>query len=79
VNTTKFELRSQNAGGKLTLPSAFFLPALAAGAWINYVTSHITTIGEIERVTGIDFLPGVTGVKRTQMENFRAPALWPKE
>ena len=48
-------------------------------AWINYVTSHITTIGEIERVTGIDFLPGVTGAKRTQMENFRAPALWPKE
>jgi len=48
-------------------------------AWINYVTSHITTIGEIERVTGIDFLPGVTGTKRTAMENFKAPVLWPKE
>jgi hypothetical protein len=24
-------------------------------AWITYVTRHITTIGEIERVTGIDF------------------------
>lgn len=43
------------------------------------MSAHITTIGEIERVTGIDFLPGVTGSKRTQMENFKAAALWPKE
>jgi len=48
-------------------------------AWIAYVTSHITTIGEIERVTGIDFLPRVGGAKRTAMENFKAPALWAKE
>jgi hypothetical protein len=40
---------------------------------------HLTTIGEIQRVTGIDFLPGVTGTKRTDMEKLRAPALWPKE
>jgi hypothetical protein len=40
---------------------------------------HLTTIGEIERVTGIDSLPGVAGTKRTAMENFKAPALWPKE
>jgi hypothetical protein len=48
-------------------------------AWINYVTSHITTIGEIQRVTGIDFVPGVTGAKRIAMENFKAPTRWPKE
>jgi len=48
-------------------------------AWITYVTDHITTIGEIERVTGIDFLPGLSATKRAAMENFKAPALWPKE
>jgi hypothetical protein len=39
----------------------------------------LTTIGEIERVNGIDFRPGVTGSKRTALENFKASALWPKE
>ena len=48
-------------------------------AWICYVTTNITTIAEIGRVTGIDFLPGVTGTKRTALENFKALALWPKE
>ncbi len=44
-------------------------------AWIDYMTAHITTIGEIERMTGIDFLPGVTSVKRTALENFKAMTL----
>jgi hypothetical protein len=35
--------------------------------------SHITTIGEIEKVIGIDFLPGVTGAKRAAMENSKQP------
>ena len=48
-------------------------------AWIDYMTAHITTIGEIQRVTGVDFLPGVTGSKRTALENFKAPTLWAKE
>jgi endonuclease G, mitochondrial len=47
-------------------------------AWVRYVTTNITTIGEIERITGIDFLPGLNGTKRTAAANFRAPALWPQ-
>jgi hypothetical protein len=47
-------------------------------AWVRHVTTNITTIGEIERITGIDFLPGLTGTKRTAAASFRAPALWPK-
>ena len=64
-------------------PSPSFLPRDNAkhtgDAWIDYMTDHITTIGEIQRVTGIDFLPGVTGSKRTAMENFKPSTLWPKE
>jgi hypothetical protein len=30
-------------------------------------------------VTGIDFLPGMTGAKRTALQNFKAAALWSKE
>lgn len=48
-------------------------------AWITYVTSHITTIAEIEKVTGINFLPNVSASKRAEMESFKAPALWAKE
>jgi DNA/RNA endonuclease G (NUC1) len=48
-------------------------------AWVTYITQHITTIGEIERVTGINFLPGLSASKRAATENFQAPALWPKE
>jgi hypothetical protein len=40
---------------------------------------HITTIGEIQRRTGIDFLPGLAGTKRAEIENFKAPSLWPKD
>jgi endonuclease G len=48
-------------------------------AWVTYVTDHITTIGEIEQVSGVNFLPGLSASKRAAMESFRAPALWPKE
>lgn len=48
-------------------------------AWVTYITAHITSIGEIERVTGINFLPGLSASKRAAMETYRAPALWPKE
>jgi endonuclease G, mitochondrial len=48
-------------------------------AWISYVSSNITTIGRIERLTGIDFLPNVSASKRAELENFRALSLWPKE
>lgn len=48
-------------------------------AWVTYMTAHITTIGEIEKVTGINFLPGLSASKRAAMESFKAPALWPKE
>jgi hypothetical protein len=30
-----------------------------------------TAIGEIQRRTGIDFLPGLTGTKRAEIENWR--------
>jgi endonuclease G, mitochondrial len=48
-------------------------------AWVSYVTSHITTIAEIERVTGNNFLPKVTGSKRAEMANHKASVLWAKE
>jgi endonuclease G len=48
-------------------------------AWEPWITQHLTTIGEIQRRTGIDFLPGITGTKRAEIENFKATALWPKE
>ena len=48
-------------------------------AWVTYVTCKITTIAEIEKVTEINFLPGLSAAKRTALENFKAPALWPKE
>ena len=49
--------------------------------WVGLVGPghNITTIGEIEKTTGINFLPGVSASKRAEMENFKAPALWPKE
>lgn len=37
------------------------------------------TIGRIEKLTGMNFLPKLSTTKRTAMENFKAPALWPKE
>jgi DNA/RNA endonuclease G (NUC1) len=48
-------------------------------AWISYVTEHITTIGDIERVTGVDFLSKLSVSKRAALKDFKAPALWPKE
>jgi len=48
-------------------------------AWIPYVTGQIITIAEIEKMTGISFLPALSAAKRTAMENFKAPALWAKE
>lgn len=48
-------------------------------AWTDYVTRRITTIAEIERVTGNNFLPKVTGAKRTAMAHHKAQALWEKE
>lgn len=47
--------------------------------WEPWVTQHLTTIGEIQRVTGLNFLPKLTAVKRTELVNFKASALWPKE
>jgi hypothetical protein len=48
-------------------------------AWIAYMTAHITTIGEIEKVTRMNFLPKLSATKRAALENFKAPALWAKE
>ena len=48
-------------------------------AWVSYVTANITTIGEIEKITGIAFLPNFSASKRAALESFKAPALWPKE
>lgn len=47
--------------------------------WEPWMVSHITTIGNIEKLTGINFLPGVSGSKRTEMESYRAEHLWKKE
>ena len=48
-------------------------------AWTAYVTANITTIGKIEQITGMNFLPNLSATKRAALENFKAPALWPKE
>ena len=40
---------------------------------------HLTTIGNIQRVTGLNFLPKLTAAKREAIENYQAPSLWPKE
>ena len=41
--------------------------------------SHNTNNARIEKVTGINFLPGVSGSKREEMENYKAQHLWGKE
>ena len=43
------------------------------------MTSNITTIAEIEKRTGINFLPGVSASKRAELENFKALELWEKD
>jgi hypothetical protein len=47
--------------------------------WTPWMVSHITSIGAVEKLTGINFLPGVTGSKRAEMENYKAAHLWDKE
>lgn len=47
--------------------------------WEPWMVSHITTIENIEKLTGINFLPGMTGSKREAMENYKAAHLWGKE
>jgi DNA/RNA endonuclease G (NUC1) len=47
--------------------------------WFVYMADHITTIRDISRRTGIDFLPGLSGSKRTEFENHKADGLWPRE
>jgi DNA/RNA endonuclease G (NUC1) len=47
-------------------------------AWVGYVTDHITTIAEIKRLTGTDFLPGLSATRKAALEAYKAPALWPK-
>jgi endonuclease G len=47
--------------------------------WVIYVSSHITTIGDIERVAGVNFLPKLSASKRAALESYKASALWPKE
>lgn len=46
--------------------------------WVPWMERHITTIGNIEKLTGINFLPGVSGSKRSEMENFKAAHIWEK-
>ena len=47
--------------------------------WEPWVTQHLTTIGAIQRVTGLNLLPKLSATKRAELENFKATALWPKE
>lgn len=48
-------------------------------AWTAYITANITTIGEIEKMTGMHFLPNLSATKLAALENYKAPAPWPKE
>ena len=43
------------------------------------LTFLMAAIGDIQRLTGLDFLPKMSATKRAALENFKAPALWPKE
>jgi DNA/RNA endonuclease G (NUC1) len=49
------------------------------GSWEPWIVSHITTVGEIEKLTGINFLATMSASKRAQVENFKATTLWPKD
>jgi hypothetical protein len=55
-----------------------YISAFAISAF-QLLLRPLTTIGEIQRVTGLNFLPKLTAAKRTELENFKAAALWPKE
>ena len=43
----------------------------------DYLTQHITTIQQIETVTGVRFFPKLAAPEQTALETAKAPALWP--
>lgn len=43
----------------------------------DYLTEHITTIKQIESLTGTTFFPKLSPTKRSKIENSKAAALWP--
>ena len=47
------------------------------GQYRAYLTAHITTIDQIEAMTGIDFFPGLATSRETVLESTPAAALWP--
>ncbi|HUS35931.1 MAG TPA: DNA/RNA non-specific endonuclease [Verrucomicrobiae bacterium] len=47
------------------------------GQYRAYLTEHITTIDQIEALTGIDFFPTLATSRETVLESGRAAALWP--
>lgn len=47
------------------------------GQYRAYLTEHITTIDQIEAMTGIDFFPTLATSREAVMESSRAAALWP--
>lgn len=57
---------------------SFILPHLdeSVGATNPYLRDHISTIDEIEAVTGIDFFSELPDSRETVVEAFRAAALW---
>lgn len=46
------------------------------GSTNTYLRNHITTIDEIEQLTGIDFFPELPDARETVVEAFQAPAVW---
>ena len=46
------------------------------GSTNSYLRNHITTIDEIERLTGIDFFPELPDARETVVEAFESPGLW---
>jgi hypothetical protein len=63
----------------LFLLHSYFLLFLIRGNWEPWIVSHITTIAEIEKLTGINFLATMSASKRAQVENAKATALWPTQ
>ena len=60
---------------------SILLPHLdeSVGSTNTYLRNHITTIDEIEQLTGIDFFPELADQREAAVEAFKSPGLWNTE
>lgn len=57
---------------------SLLLPHLdeSVGSTNSYLFNHITTIDQLEQLTGIDFFADLPDDRETAVEAFRSPGLW---